>query len=170
MEKQTKNIINREWVEKELRFYNAADIKSPLVLCGALSLFFLPLTVGIVYGILSIFENVLLKVVLSFITATVTSAPIWINLLSLRGPLSERKLLSRGEFEIVTREVLYKSEKVVNRHTEKILTFNDFDEISVANTTFQGASEGDVFYIVHYKTKKCIKLLYSAKMYEYKQR
>ena len=27
MEKQTKNIITREWIEKELWFYNTADLK-----------------------------------------------------------------------------------------------------------------------------------------------
>ena len=48
MEKQTKNEITREFIEKELRFYNTADIRSTLVLCGGLSLFFVPLTIGVV--------------------------------------------------------------------------------------------------------------------------
>ena len=168
LDKQTKNILSREWVEKELRFYNIADIRFSLILCGVLSLFLLPLTVGIVYAIRALIENILLKIVFSVLFAAITSAPIWINLFALHTALEERKLLRCGEFDIVTREVLYKSEKVVRRHTEEVLHFNDFKEISVEHTTFQLASQGDVFYIVHYKTKNFIKLLYPAKMYEYK--
>ncbi len=168
MEKQTKNIITREWVEKELRFYNTADIRSTLVLCGVLSLLFLPLTIGIVYAICALIENILLKIVLSVIIGAITSAPIWINLLRLRGSLTERKLLENGDFDIVIRNVQYKSEKIVHRHIEEYLHFDDFEEFSVEHTTFQLASQGDAFYIIHYKTKRLIKLLYSAKMYEYK--
>lgn len=161
-------MISREWVEKELRFYNTADIRSTLVLCGALSVPFLPLAVGAVYGVFSSIENILLKIVFSVIMGGITSAPIWINLLALRIAFAERKLLKRGEFDIVTREVSYKSEKVVHRHVEEFLHFNDFKDISVGHTDFQLASVGDTFYIVHYKTNNRIKLFYPARMYEYK--
>lgn len=167
MEKQTKNIITRELIEKELRFYNTADIKSALVMLGPVSLFFLPITVGFMYGILSSIkiENILFKVVLALLVGSITSSPIWLYLVSLRTALAERRLLLRGEFDVVVREVLYKSEKIVHRHTEEFLHFNDFKEISVDHTTFQLASQGDIFYIVHYKSKNYIKLLYSDKMY-----
>jgi hypothetical protein len=167
MEKQAKNIITREFIEKELRFYNTADIKSTLVFCGAFALVFLPLTVGIIYGILSLLENMLIKIVLSVILGGITSAPIWLTLLGLRSALSERKLLICGDFDIVTRDVSYKSEKVVHRHMEEYLHFRDFNEISVGHTIFQLASAGDMFYIIHYKAIKDIKLLYSTKMYEF---
>ena len=65
MEKQTKNVITRDFIEKELRFYNTADIRSTLVLCGGLSLFFVPLTIGAVYGFFALLENVCLKILLS---------------------------------------------------------------------------------------------------------
>lgn len=166
MEKQTKNIITREWVEKELRFYNTADIRSTLVLCGALSLLFVLLTVGLVWGFFALFKNIWLKILLSVLMGGLTSAPVWINLLSLIVSLKERKLLNCGEFDIVTRDVSYKSEKMVYRHIQEYLHFSDFKEFSVGHTTFQLASAGDTFYIVHYNAKKDIKLLYSAKMYE----
>jgi hypothetical protein len=167
MEKQTKNIITRKWVEKELRFYNTANIRSALVFCGTFSLLSVPLTILIVYAACTVFENIVLKIALSIFMGAFTSAPTWIYLLLTFYLLSERKLLNRGEFDIVTRELLYKNEKMVHRHLEEFLHFQDFKEISVGHTSFQLALQGDTYYIVHYKTKKSIKLLYSAKMYEY---
>ena len=164
----TKSIISREWVEKELRFYNGADIKSSLVVCSIITVIFLPLTIGLTYGILILVKNLLIKIVSALVFLAIMCLPIGINAAMLCTALAERKLLLRGEFDIVTRDVLYKSEKLVNRHTEEILHFQSFDEISVGSTTFQIAKQGDLFYIVHYRTKKKIRLLYSAKMYEHK--
>ena len=164
-----KNTITREWIEKELRFYNGADIKSSLVLCGVITLLLLPITIGLTYGIFILVKNLLIKIVSALIFLAIMCLPIGINAAMLCTALAERKLLLRGEFDVVIRDVLYKSEKLVNRHTEQMLHFQGFDEISVGSTTFQLAAEGDLFYIVHYKTKKKIRLLYSAKIYEYKK-
>lgn len=168
MEKMTKNVITREFIEKELRFYNTADIRSTLVLCGGLSLFFVPLTIGAVYGLFALLENVYLKILLSVLVGGLTSAPIWINLLPLKTSLREQKLLQNGDFDIVVCEVQYKDEKLVYRHTEKILHFNGFKEVSVGNVNYDLVSQGDEFYIVHYKGKTNVELLYATKMYEYK--
>ncbi|MBR2479041.1 MAG: hypothetical protein IKB47_01380 [Clostridia bacterium] len=154
MQKQTKNIITRDYIEKELRFYNTADIKSSLVLCGVFALIFLPLTVGVIYGILSMFENTLIKIILSVIMGGITSAPIWLNFLGLLCALSERNLLVCGDFDIVTRDVSYKSEEMVHRRMVEYLHFCEFNKISVGHTIFQLSSAGDTFYIVHYKEKK----------------
>ncbi len=169
MEKQTKNIITREWVAKELHFYNTADIRATLVLCGILSLFFVPLSVALVYEIVTLFKNALLKIFISIFVGGSMSAPVWTNLLALHTSLKERKMLLKNEFEIAIRTVLYKSEKIVHRHIAEYLHFEDFKEISVEHTTFQLSSQGDDFYIVHYKGSKLIKLLYSSKIYEYKE-
>ena len=166
MPRQTKNVITRAFIEKELRFYNTADIKSALVSFGVLTPIFLPITIGITYGILSFLKNVLIKIVLSVMVGGLTSVPIWINLLALFRALSERNLLIRGDVDIVTRDVSYKSEQLIHRHIEEYLHFHDFKEVSVEHTVFLLASAGDTFYIVHYKAKKDIKLLYSTKMYE----
>ena len=108
-----------------------------------------------------------MKTALSIFIGGITSSPIWLFFLLTREALCERKMLARGDFDIVTRDVSYKSEEMVHRHLEKYLHFCEFNKISVGHTTFQLASAGDTFYIVHYKAKKDIKLLYSAKMYEY---
>ena len=169
MQKQTKNIITREWVEKELRFYNTADIRSCLVVCSSVALVFIPLTVLCVYGTSLFFKNIFVKILSCILIGVLISCPVWLNLLSLRGFLAEKKRLANGDFEIVTREVLYKSEKLVHRHIEEFLHFKDFKEISVGHTDFQLASAGDLFYLIHYKGEKSISLFYSCKMYEYRE-
>ena len=82
--------------------------------------------------------------------------------------LNERKLLLRGDFEIVTRNVQYKSEKAVHSHTECFLHFSDFREASCIQTTFQLTSQGDEFYLVHYTGQDSVKLMFPAKTYEYR--
>ncbi len=169
MEKQTKNIITREWIENELRFYNSADIRSMLVLCGVMSLVFLPLTAASVCGLIVWLENIWLKVFSSFLIGVLLSAPVWGNLFSLRIILNERKLLLRGDFEIVTRKVQYKIEKAVHSHTECFLHFSDFREASCIQTTFQLTSQGDEFYLVHYTGQDSVKLMFPARTYEYRE-
>ena len=168
MEKQTKNVITRDFIEKELRFYNTADIRSTLVLCGSLSLVFLPLTIGIVYGFFAFLKNIWLKIILSVFVGGITSAPIWMNLLSLKTSLTERKSIQNRDFDITVCEVQYKDERVVNRHTEKFLHFVGFKEVSVGNVNYDLVSQGDEFYIVHYKGLTDIKFIYSLKLYDYK--
>ena len=82
-----KNVITREFIEKELRFYNTADIRSTLVLCGVLSLFFVPFTVGVIYGFFTLLKTTWLKILFSVLVSALTSAPVWLNLLSLRTSL-----------------------------------------------------------------------------------
>ena len=166
MEKQTKNVITREFIEKELRFYNTAYIRSTLVLCAGLSLLFVPLTVLAVCGVCVAFTAVLLEIIISVLLGSVLSAPVWINLLCLIPKLKERKLLQNGDFVIAVCEMSYKEKKTVRRHTENVLHFVGFDGASVASTTFDLASQGDEFYVVHYKGLTGIELLYSLNLYE----
>ena len=170
MDNQTKNIITRESVKKELYFLNAADVRSTLVVCGCLSLFCAPLTAGIVYGFFTLIDNLWLKIILSVLVGGLTSAPIWLNLLLLRTRLKERKLLQNGNFDIVIREVKYKDEKGAHRYRVKILHFVGFKEKPVINVNYDPVTQGDEFYIVHYNGLKEIKLLYSLKMYELKEK
>ena len=166
MEKQTKNVITREFREKELGFYNTAHIRSTLVLCAGLSLLFVPLTVLAVCGVCWAFTAVLLEIIISVLLGSVLSAPVWINLLCLIPKLKERKLLQNGDFVIAVCEMSYKEKKTVRRHTENVLHFVGFDGASVASTTFDLASQGDEFYVVHYKGLTGIELLYPLNLYE----
>ena len=168
MEKQTKNVITREWVEKELRFYNTADIRSTLVWGGAVSLVTLPLAVFLIRAILTHLSGVF-SIAYALLIGVMFISPTWVFLFGICKHLAKRKMLQKGEFEIVERAVLYKKEKLVHRHTEECLCFLGFKERSVNHTTYQLASKDDVFYVVYYKPRKDIEMLYSAKMYEYRE-
>ena len=170
MKKQTKNVITREFIEKELRFYNTADIRSTLVLCGALLLIFGPFTLGVIYGFFTLLKTTWLKILFSVLVGALTSAPVWLNLLSLRTSLKKRKLLRNGDFDITVCEVQYKDEKPVQRHTEKFLHFVGFKEKSVGNVDYDLTAQGDEFYIIHYKGHTDIELVYSLKMYVLKEK
>ena len=168
MAKQTKNIITLEWVAEELRFQNQAAIKSALVLIGAFALFCLPITAGIVYGIFSVIENSTVKILLSFTVAAIMCAPVFAMILAFRRAIAEKGMLDRGEFEIITRDVLYKEEKVVKRHVEKFLYFGDLESVQVDQSRYDLTDKGDTFYIVRYKNSAHVTLLYPTKTYEYK--
>ena len=169
MEKYTKNVITREFIEKELRFYNTADIRSALVMCVTILPLMGILTAVIVYFALKLDVVMWFKIAFSVFWGVISSSPVWILLLSVIISLNERRLLNHGDFDIVVCEVQYKYEKRVHRHMEKFFHFNKFKEISVANVVFDLASQGDEFYVVHYKKHKTVKQLYPLKLYEFKE-
>lgn len=170
MKKETKNIITREFIEKELRFFNTAETRSTIGLCGSLSLFLLPLTLVAIYVICYIIENIWLRLLLSALAAMFINAALLVNAWKLRNLMKDKKALERGEFDIVTRKVITKSERMDSHSTNEFLHFNDLKEVAVGHTVFQLACEGDEFYIVYYKNQDSIELLYPAVMYEYKER
>ena len=167
MEKQTKNLITRKSVEKELRLQNTAALRSALVLTVALSLVIVPLAIGLAYGASTLFRNAVLKVLAAVFVGGLTSAPVWLGLLSVGASLWERGRLRNGQFDVTVCEVQYKHERVVRRHTEKVLRLYGFKETAVGNVNYDLVSQGDAFYVVHYKGDTTVRLLYSLKMYEY---
>ncbi|MBR5242560.1 MAG: hypothetical protein IKV20_05415 [Clostridia bacterium] len=166
MKKETKNIITREWVEKELRFNNTANIKSSLALWCIFTLLCLPMTIAVIYGVVRVFDNPLFEILLSTFMGVMISSPIWVYFFFFLKTLRERSLLTRGEFAIDISVLSYKSEERVRRTTEEFFHFGEYNKISVGHTAFQLASPGDTYYIVHYKAKKEIKFLYPEKLYE----
>ena len=84
--------------------------------------------------------------------------------------LKEKKALDRGDFVIVTRKVTKKSTKTEYNKSLFFLHFDGFKEKEVWQNVFMLTSEGDEFYIVHYKKQDAIKLMYPAKTHEYKER
>ena len=169
MDKQTKNLITRDSVEKELRFFNRADYRSAVVASCVMSAVFLPITYAILRSLFNSEMHVLLRILLALLVAFLVASPSWGSLLALAMAIMEKRRLDRGEFEISTCRLLYKREKPVQRHVEEMLVFADFEECAVSHTQYQLAAGGDVFYLVHLRNKKKVKLLYSAKMYDYQE-
>lgn len=81
--------------------------------------------------------------------------------------LREKQLIKRGEWIVVTDELLYKTEEVIRRHIETFLFFAQHGKVITNSTTYQLAEQGDTFYLVMYKKRKSVLFHYSQKMYEY---
>ena len=159
--------LTRDGVEKVLRSLNKAEKRSILALFAVSTFFFLPGAVLSIYGICSEFSSTPLKILLSVFIGGLISSPFWLALWSLALVRKEKKLLDRGEFYITVQPLLYKSEDLVQRRLEEFLHFEGFRRIAVTHTTFQLASQGEDFYLIYYRGKKEITLLYAADMYEY---
>ena len=163
--KLTKNEITHEFIHRELAFYNKADIYSGFWL----SLVSVLLSVPLVCLCVFLIDHLVLRIVLSLVTALLPFGVFAvIYIVQLVKALGEKKMLSKGQFEITTRKVLSMNERVVGNHTETFFNFGDFKEISVSNTIRDFSSVGDEFYIVHYSGKSEIKLFYPAKTHELK--
>lgn len=163
--KQTKNEITREFIKKELAFYNKADIRSRLLLGIVLALLSVPLVCLCAFLI----DHLVLRIVLSLVTALLPFGVFALMyIVQLVKALGEKKMINGDQFEITTRKVLSMNERVVRKHTETFFSFGDFKEISVGKTTRDITSVGDEFYIVHYCGKSDIKLFYPAKTHELK--
>ena len=169
MSAQSRNMITRKQIEEELYFLSSADIKATSVLCLCLSIFFGPLTFGILYFIITESGDISLKIGLSIPLGLLFSAPIWGNLISLAKHLAKRHLLKKGLFEVKILPVSDKWESSRNRGTVRLLEFPNLKEIAVSSTTYSLASWGDEFYVVHYQGKDKIELLYSLKTHEYRE-
>ena len=166
MEKQTKNIITRKTVEKELYLRNKADIRSPLVMCGILLLIFALPTIGII----ALIQNIYMKILVAFLLGSGPVVAFLLQLFVLRISFKERTLLHNGDFEITVHKVQYKDEKLVNRFgAQKYLHFGGFKKIAVENANYDLTAQGDAFYLVHYKGSAEIKLLYPLRAYTIEQ-
>ena len=174
MEKQTKNIITREWVEKELRFYNRAGIRSNLRLLLILSPIFLPITVCFIIQYVKLFDFSGIFALIGILIAFWLSIGIWMPLCLLIGHLFEKRLLDRGNFEITESWLSEKAERRVirefDRRTERQLSFPGFKWVKASShVIYELATPGDKYYLIHYKNKKKVKFCYPAEMYEYEK-
>jgi len=163
MENQTKNVITREWVEKELRFYNTAGLKYATVGFAAVLL---------VFGVFSLFA-LAFSYEMAIVSCLFGCIPMVAILIVLIRHIKERKKLKNGELEIVIRPLLYKDEKLVrsgrNHKMQEMFHFDGFDEVWANHTEYQLAGMDDEFYIVHYKGSKKAEMVFPLKMYEYKE-
>ena len=51
-----------------------------------------------------------------------------------------------------------------------VFHFEGFDEVWAGHTDYQLAAMGDEFYIVHYKGSQKAQMVFSLKMYQYKEK
>ena len=169
MAKPTKNIITRDFVEKELRFQNSADIKLNLTIGVPSSLFFGAMGVFCLSTILNDYDLLLVKIILAVLLGGTFFSPLIGFSIMIGKCLIERRKIVMGEFEVSVRELSYKDERTVNRSVRRFFYFAGFKQVMVDYLMYQMASNDDEYYIVHYTDGVRIKLLYPLKLYEYKE-
>ena len=176
MDWESKKIITREWVENELRFYNAADIKYLTV-----NLFSLGLALGVLTYLFllltwsyfdSLWAKLLMSGPLAFLILFIVFSILW----QLIEKLRERRALKKGNFDVVLRTVQYKTEKGVWRRgrrrlqLEEYLVFDQFGAVEVDHDEYYRTNAGDEFYMaVYYLPKPKVRLRYAARSYQYKE-
>ena len=172
MKRETKNLITRADVKKELAFLNRADLSTHLVLTLGFSVFLLPMAFGLGLSFLSA-ELLLSQGVKTFIGILIIlfiASPIPVMAVSLVFVLAERSLLMRGYFEVTVLPLSYKDERLKGRNRmAEVLHFRGFQAFEVGHTVYQLSDAGEEFYVVSYSGKKQIKFVYPLDMYEYKQ-
>ena len=179
MERQTKNIITRDWVEQELRFYNRADFRFGLLMGGLLTLLSAFACVFPGWFLFHLATSIWVKAAVGlFFGGTFLYAFFGVAVKHIVDWALEKRLLDQGAFGVVVRRVQYKTEKLDYRRTirrhrirmKEVLVFDEFGEVEVDHTEYQLAEAGDEYYIVVYytpKPKMCLR--YSCKTHEYRE-
>ena len=172
MEKQTKNIITKKMIESKLDFLTKADIRASVLLyfLGFVICF---IAFGIIFGGAYAMWGHAEGIVLGAIGVVGLILLIGYFIKDVYGVISSRRSVKRGEIEVSIEALSYKAEEAEGNSRSLRLVryfyFPSFSKAAVGNTEFQLASNGDEFYIVHYKGEDRAVLLYSLKRYEYKE-
>ena len=178
MERDSKQIITREWVENELRFYNTADIKYLTVNLITLSLALgVPIYLFLLLG-WSVSDFLWLNIVLTCFFGGIFLLFVGAMLGQLVEHLMERRALKKGNFDVVVRQVQYKTENIDRRYfararrldLDEYLVFDQFGAIEVSHDEYYRTSAGDEFYmVVYYLPKPKVRLRYSKRSYQYRE-
>lgn len=169
MEKETKNPLTRTDVERTLRGSIAWDLRLYLTLFLVMLGVFVPLGVISVRMMMSLPDPLAFKIILSVVVGGMMSMPIAVMLFYLCPVLMGLRKLLRGEFEIVLLQVTCKREKAGPRNSiRRVLEFDGFRDYCVGYTEYQLATEGDEYYVIHYRGSRSVQTAYSAKRYEYR--
>ncbi len=168
IEKQTKNILTREYCKKELIRWAKREMLPDVVLFGIMLLIFVPLFVLCVY----IAKYILaLGIILALIC---TAAPI-IFVYRIVCDIRKMLLVNRGSFSIA-RDTACRISKgetpkkySEGRHTVDVVYFTKHGRCTSLRTPFDLASVGDEFYLVVLHAKKDqIVFAYHSMIYECK--
>ena len=182
MNKQTKNIITRDWVEQELRFYNRAGFRFGLLTGGLITLLSAFACVFPGWFFFHLATSIWVKAAVGlFFGGTFLYAFFGVAVKHIVDRVLEKRLLDQGAFGVVVRRVQYKTEKAEYRvralrirlhriRLKEMLVFEEFGEVEVDHTEYQLAEAGDEYYIVVYYTPKPkMRMWYSCKTHEYRE-
>lgn len=170
MAKQTKNIITRADIEKELRHLNRADLRTTvtfsaiiLIICGSICAF----VTAIIWHD---YNSLNLRLGISISSCLLILSPLILCVLHLFGVQKEKTMLDRGDFYITAAPLAYKSTVTKRRRDYLLFHFVGYPPTSPSRSIPLLTEEGDEFYLVCYHSERpTITLLYPCKMYEYKE-
>ena len=170
MKKQTKNILKRSDIEKEMREANRIFLRSDLLSFFSLFLITVPLSCLFIY---SFFQQAFhVFGVVSLLCGLFIFAPNAYFAIALFRGIQEKKLLDQGAWGVECDYVTQKTdgEMRYRYRVVKVLYFSKHRKHEVDSTIFECTDLGDEFYIVVLHGRKRIeKSIYPCKLYEWKE-
>lgn len=175
-ENPTKNIITKQTIAKELLAKNRTDRTVLSVIAVALAAI-----VGIIFFAIYNFglkgnDVHVIAYVIYYAVMIACFIPSVISILLVLLLLKNDKKLKKGEFFVITDTVVNKYEKTVRSsgrgtyYTAKTVHFRRYGDVKVNSTTYQMASNEEVFYMVVYDMDAITpQKIYPADLYEYKE-
>lgn len=165
MAKETKNVLTREILKKDLKKLQKDQIIITIIFSAVLLIVWLPI---ILLGLTDIEDALFLWLVLLIFGLFCFALAIF-NLISVKQAFRQ---IENGDFTVITETVSGKvsGERVSRRRYEDVLYFGHYGRYTPSRTVFQLSSVGDEFYLVFLGAhQRVISLAYPCKMYEYKE-
>lgn len=169
MEKYKREVITRESIKAELLSRNTEGIKASVLSIIVISL----ICVLVLYFSHSLEPIIVRIIVLTLCIVILVIFPALLSIIPLIYGLKYRKAIKNDEFDVLTDKVLYKREEEKSRRTTiyRFLRFENFGDHTVDKSTYEITSNGDEFYIVAYRFKQPVPVLYyPLRSYVYKEK
>ena len=167
MTKESKNVLSRETVKKDLTHLAKADLVQDIVLLAVMLLIFVPLAFLSVYAAKFI-------LILGVVLALVCAVPIVIFACRTVRDAITLRLIKNGGFSVEKDTVSQLSRGEIprkyseGRHTVDVIYFTKYGRYVSNGATFELSSVGDEFYLVILRAKKeKLVLAFNTKIYEY---
>ena len=167
MFKEEKNVITKEKIESDLRFYAKSTLIGDVTILGIVSFFMIPLAI---LSVVALVDTTIWY--LGVVFALAFLLPVIILSIGLAKSAIYYAGLTKYGFEIIESEVTKKIKDDTppkgSKYNINALYFGKYGRIAAGGVSFQMSSEGDKFYLVIPKWEKCSHILaaYSQKMYE----
>ncbi len=170
----TKNILTKKFIEDELRFICNANRRAGIRLLICTSPICIAFALLMLWASVNAFNSLAPKIILGIIFISVPLLPVLLFIYMIYDGIRATKLVDNGRYTIITKELSYKTEEYRSRgrgsdYLARLLHFPDFNPIEVNSTTYQIASNDDLFYFVMFNNERQPRLFYNSKMYEFKE-
>ena len=169
MTKETKNVITKETIAKDLQTEDKKNSRILLILALIYTLVVSSVLLAVYFLGLKNSEIGVIGYVIFFACVFICLLPLF-SFISLF--TTGRKRENNANFFVITDEVVCKEEKTIKRRDailiKKVIYFYRCGEIEVNSTWYRITSENDIFYmVVRDRDSKSALKCYPTKLYEY---